>query len=75
MENIKVFIIDLPHRIHGATCYQCESDGDLYIILINARLSYEMQKKALSHEMAHINNHDYDSMYTVDLLESLRHAG
>ena len=75
MEYIKIFILDLPHRIHGITYRQCIDGEDMYFILINARLSAEMQVQALDHEMEHINSRDFDSIYTADDIEYLRHTG
>lgn len=75
MEYIKIFIIDLPHRIHGITYRKCVDGEDMFFILINAHLSSSMQIEALDHEMEHINNRDFDSIYTADDIEHLRHAG
>lgn len=74
MEMIKVYIIDLPHRIHGLTIYYFDDDGQgYYTILLNARLSNEMQCEAYDHEIDHINNNDFDNMYHISELEALRH--
>ena len=72
MEYIKAILIDLPPRIHGLTVYHPEAD--FYTILINARLSDQMQCDAYDHEISHINNHDFEHIYPVDELEALRHA-
>ena len=72
MEHIKVILVDLPCRVRGFTI----SDGfDNYTIFINARLNIEMQKKAYDHEIAHINNRDFDNILTADDVERLRHVG
>ena len=74
MEHIKIFIIDLPERIHGLTVRCFDVDGVFYTILINAKLSDQMQCDAYDHEIAHINNGDFDRMWSLDELEALRHA-
>ena len=72
MEHISVFLIDLPPLVRGFTVI---NNDDSYSIFINARLSHEMQHAAYDHEIAHIDNHDFDKIYKVDELELLRHTG
>ena len=74
MEQIKIYLIEMPPRVHAFTVYEVESDGEYYTILINSRLSDQMQCEAYDHEILHINNHDFDHMYHVDALEAFRHA-
>ena len=62
----------MPTTIRGLTIY---NNDDSFTIFINAKLNSEMQIKAYDHEMEHINNRDYDKMYSVDMLENLRHVG
>ena len=71
MEIIQVFIIDMPTFVDGITVKN--NDGS-YTILINAGLSAVGQCEAYDHEMAHINNHDYDQIYDVNQLELIRSA-
>lgn len=71
MEIIQVFIIDMPTFVDGITV---KNSDDSYTILINAGLSAEGQCEAYDHEMAHINNHDYDHIYDVNQLEMIRSA-
>lgn len=71
-EYVGVHLIDMPHSIPGITV---KVDADTYCILINSRLSQDAQIRAYDHEIAHIDNGDFDEMYTVDQLECLRHAG
>lgn len=71
MEHIQVIITDLPCSVRGFTIH----DGfENYTIFINAKLNIEMQKKTYDHEIAHIDNHDFDSMISVNELEQQRHA-
>lgn len=77
MEHIKVVLVDLPSRIHGATTYFLSDDGmEHYIMFLNSRLSAEMQKEAYDHEIQHINNKDFDKMQfiSIDYLEKMRHV-
>lgn len=75
MEMIKVLMIDLPHTVRGLTVYYFDDDGQAYYtILINSRLSAEMQCEAYDHEISHINNGDFDSMQEVDRIEYYRHS-
>ena len=71
MEMIQVFLIDMPATIRGMTI---RNDDDSYTILINAGLSAQMQCDTYDHEMEHINNHDFDSIYDINMLEQLRHT-
>ena len=48
---------------------------DFYCILLNGKLGQNALVKAYDHEIDHINHHDFDSMYTADQIESMRHAG
>ena len=70
MEIIQVFLVDLG-PIKGMTI---KNNDDSYTILINARLSAEMQTETYDHEIEHINNGDYDQMYDVGELERIRHS-
>ncbi|MFV0518403.1 MAG: hypothetical protein ACK5MV_13500 [Aminipila sp.] len=72
MEYIQVQLINMPVAVRGFTIYNSD---DSYTIFINARLSNEMQVAAYDHEIEHINNRDFDNMYSVDFLEKLRHVG
>lgn len=70
MEIIQVFLVDLG-PIKGMTI---KNNDDSYTILINARLSAEMQMETYDHEIEHINNGDYDQIYDVNTLEAVRHS-
>lgn len=72
MEYIGVHLIDLPHTVRGHT--RKNKDGS-YTILINARLSSEMQIATYDHEIAHINNGDYENCVDVNEVEKERHIG
>jgi hypothetical protein len=71
IERIRVHLVQLPFdKPKGLTLY----DGvDHYDIFINAKISGEELCHVYDHEMSHIDNHDFDSMYSADYLEKLRH--
>lgn len=74
-EHIQVHIVDwLPVTIKGLTIRTTDNE-DFYCILLNGKLGQNALNKAYDHEMQHIDNNDFDSMYTADQIESLRHAG
>ncbi len=53
VEYIGVHLVDLPHGVRGFT--KKNKDGS-YTIMINARLSSEMQIHTYDHEIRHIEN-------------------
>lgn len=74
MDCIQVRFIDMPYRVHGITAYFLDSTGELsYTIFLNAHDSCEQHRISYAHEIEHINNDDFSSMFTLDDLELLRH--
>lgn len=74
MDFIKIFLVDLPPRIHGLTVYKFDDGDAFYTIFLNSRLNDEMLRKTYDHEIEHINAGDFESMYPADQLEAIRHA-
>ena len=74
MDFIKIFLVDLPPRIHGLTVYKFDDGDAYYTIFLNSRLNDEMLRAAYDHEIEHINAGDFDAMHQVDELEGIRHA-
>lgn len=74
MDFIKIFLVDLPPRIHGLTVYKFDDGDAFYTIFLNSRLNDEMLRKTYDHEIKHINAGDFESMYPADQLEAIRHA-
>ncbi|MEG1930547.1 MAG: hypothetical protein RR131_05360 [Anaerovorax sp.] len=70
MEYIGVYLIDLPVAFKG---YTTKNEDCSYMIIINARLNSEMQIATYDHEIAHINNGDYDCCRQVGGVELIRH--
>ena len=74
-EHIQVHIVDwLPVTIRGLTI-RTTDDEDFYCVLLNGKLGREALNCAYDHELSHIDNQDFDSMYLADQIEALRHAG
>lgn len=74
-ERIHVHIVDwLPVTIRGLTIRTTDNE-DYYCILLNGKLGKEALNCAYDHELSHIDNQDFDSMYSADQIESMRHAG
>jgi nitrogen regulatory protein PII-like uncharacterized protein len=71
IESIRVHLIDLPDNIKGFTVRE---DIDSYDIYIDASLCDSMICTVYDHEIEHINNHDFDKMYSVSDLEETRSA-
>lgn len=75
MEYVRVVLSDLPEAIRGFTVYYFDDNGmAYYTMFINAKLNAESQCSVYDHEMQHISNGDFNSMYSADNLEMLRHA-
>lgn len=74
-ERIHVHIVDwLPVAIRGLTIRTTDNE-DYYCILLNGKLGRNALIMAYDHEMEHIDNNDFDSMYSADEIEAIRHAG
>lgn len=71
VDYIAVHLVDLPHEVKGFT--KKNKDGS-YTIMINARLSSEMQINTYDHEIRHIENGDYDKDILVNSTEVQRHV-
>lgn len=69
-DSIRIVMMDLPVSVHGFVV----SDGfDFYTIVINPRLSNQMQQEACDHEIDHLINGDLSIMQDMnrDLLQEL----
>lgn len=74
-ERIHVHIVDwLPVTVRGLTIRTTDND-DYYCILLNGKLGRNALIMAYDHELEHIDNNDFDSMYSADEIEMMRHAG
>lgn len=70
MDYIGVQFLMLPARIPGFTVKNAD---DSYTVFLNLGLSDAMQRAAYMHEREHIDNRDYDHIYDVNYLETIRH--
>lgn len=68
---INVQILDLKTTC-GSELVTPNEDGS-YTVLINARMSYEMQRKALLHALKHILNDDFEKE-NVQQIEAAAHG-
>ena len=71
MDNIFIRYYDMPYTIHS---YVMRNDDDSFTVIINSRLSNDMQDKAKEHELEHICNGDYDRKCSVNLIEIHAHS-
>ena len=69
---ISVVLMDLPTTVRG---FVRENPDGSYTIVINARMSIDMQRVALQHELRHIQRGDLDSLDDIDQIEmEMRHV-
>lgn len=71
MENINTYCADMPTSIRA---YTVLNKDDSYTIILNSRISHEQQFRAYCHEMAHIQNGDYDKKAPADFIEIISHS-
>lgn len=70
-EYIGVYLVDLPHGVRG---YTIRNDDGSHSVIINARMSCEMQIETYNHEIAHIDSEDFSLCDEINSLEYERHA-
>ena len=69
MNDYIVRYISLPCTVKGVTVM--DKDG-FYNIYINSQLSFEEQKKAIRHELQHIDREDFYNMYVpLEVVEAM----
>ena len=59
-------ILDLPSTVKGVTVR--DDDGN-YNIYINSSLSEDARKRAIEHELKHVERGDFDSFDDISTLE------
>ena len=70
IQDVNTILVDLPCKIRAYTV----ANRDLtYTIVLNARLSHEMQLESYQHELDHIQRGDYEKKCSVDLIEFYAH--
>lgn len=65
---MEVRLMDLPPRIKGFVTMR----GGEPVIVLNARLSHEMNAETYLHEMKHLERNDFEQ-FDVDLIETEAH--
>lgn len=73
MNNVNVKYVDLPCTIRAMTVRDC-TDDEHYTIVLNSRMSSEMNRTSYLHEIEHIDNDDFQSDLSVQEIEHLRHS-
>lgn len=70
MNDIFTQYSNLPCTIRS---YVVQSPDGSYTIMINSRMSHEMQLAAYDHEFRHIQNRDFEKNCSVDMIEYNAH--
>lgn len=68
MEYVKVMLIDLPVEIDGKTV---ACGDDTFVILINARLNQESQRRIYDREIQYVNERQLNKMLPLSALQAL----
>ena len=71
MNNVLVRFMDMPPTVRGC-CVRHFDDDEYFTILLNSRLSVDMQEKAYRHEIEHIMQNDFSCNLNADQIESIR---
>jgi Zn-dependent peptidase ImmA (M78 family) len=68
MKDVFIHVIPLPVSVRGVTVTDENNDYNIYI---NANLSQDQQKKALEHELKHIERDDFESFEDIREIENI----
>jgi Zn-dependent peptidase ImmA (M78 family) len=68
MKDVFIHVISLPVSVRGVTVTDENNDYNIYI---NANLSQDQQKKALEHELKHIERDDFESFEDIREIENI----
>lgn len=72
MDKVLVRLVDMPCSVRG--CVVRHFDDDVYYtVMLNSRLSADMQEKAYLHEIEHIEANDFSCDLPADRIETIRH--
>lgn len=66
--TINTKLLDMPTSVKGLS--KKNKDGS-FTILLNARLNCEQNRCTYLHELAHIENGDFDSELSIECLECM----
>lgn len=67
---MRTILIDLPYDCRG---YVVENETGDSCIVLNARMSHEMNVKSYEHELRHLKNKDFRCNDSVDEIEACCH--
>ena len=70
-ENCIVRIVDFPRDVGGVNGMVLLDESGFYNIYLNARASWFQQRKALRHELDHIENDDFFNGKPIDEIEDI----
>lgn len=70
-ENCIVRIVDFPRNVGGVNGMVLLDESGFYNIYLNARASWFQQRKALRHELDHIENDDFFNGKPIDEIEDI----
>ncbi len=72
MDNYRVVYKNLPYGIKGLTLHS--TADDFFTIILNSRMSYDMNLKTFQHELIHVSN-SYDEINeNINAIEMLAHS-
>jgi len=70
-ENCIVRVVDFPRDVGGVNGMVLLDESGFYNIYLNARASWFQQRKALRHELDHIENDDFFNGKPIDEIEDI----
>ena len=70
MNDVTIIFIDLPTTVRS---FVKSNSDQSYTVVINSKLSAEMQRNAYRHELEHIESGDYEKDVEADLIEIRAH--
>lgn len=72
MNNVKVAFVDMPCSVRGYVVRHFD-DEVFYTIMLNSRMSADMQRQTYHHELKHIAGDDFSCDLDLGYIESVRH--
>ena len=71
MYNYRVVYKNLPYGIKGLTLHS--TTDDYFTIILNSRMSYNMNLKTFRHELIHVQDNRYEIGEDINIVEMLAH--
>lgn len=60
-DEYRILLVDLPLKVRAMVSFDTD---DFPTVIVNSRLSYRMQRRAVRHEIDHI---EHDDIYAADI--------